>query len=170
MNDILISDSEVKSMVQDVARKITLDDWKPDFIVGITRGGLIPSVMLSHYLNVPMHTLTVNLRDGNEEDCEHNCWMADNAFGGFEGEMPKTKILIVDDINDSGATFNWIKNDWENACYQDTNDEVWHKNVRFCTLVNNMASKANIDYWSMEINKEEDPSWVHFPWEDWWVR
>ena len=41
------------------------------YIVGITRGGLVPAVMLSHMTEIPMHTLCVQLgAEGLEENTE----------------------------------------------------------------------------------------------------
>ena len=48
---------EYNKLVADLARQITNSSWRPDYIVGITRGGLPAAVMLSHYFNVPMHAL-----------------------------------------------------------------------------------------------------------------
>ena len=44
-------------------------------------------------------------------------------------EYDKKKILIVDDLNDSGATINWIMNDWMDACKKNSPawDDVWGK-------------------------------------------
>jgi hypoxanthine phosphoribosyltransferase len=68
--------------------------WVPDYIVGITRGGLNPAVMLSQYLNVPLNTLKISLRDADENGCESNLWMSEDAFGYDKVPM---KILVVDD-------------------------------------------------------------------------
>lgn len=180
---IYIDDSKVRSLVLSIARDISLGDWKPDYIAGISRGGLSPAVLLSHYLDLPLHTLKVTLRDGAEEDCDHNCWMAEDAFGyidynersevGISADKDKrVNILLVDDINDSGATFAWIKNDWRASCLPNDTawDTVWGHNVRTAVLVHNLASSETSDYSGMEINKAEDPSWVVFPWETWWER
>jgi hypothetical protein len=166
---VYIDDAKVRSLVLSIAREISLSDWKPDYIVGISRGGLTPSVLMSHYLNAPLHALKVTLRDGAEEDCDHNCWMAEDAMG-YDGE--KQNILIVDDINDSGATFSWIKKDWPAGCLptDDRWDGIWGHNVRFAVLVHNLASDETSDYAGMEINKAEDPSWCVFPWEEFWTR
>jgi hypoxanthine phosphoribosyltransferase len=173
---IHINYEQLKGHVQDIIRQINLDNWKPDYVVGITRGGLLPAVLISQYLNIPMHTLKVSLRDGEEEDCDHNCWMAEDAFG-YEGGLTgrtnteyRLNILVVDDINDSGATIAWIKKDWQTGCLPDDPawSTVWGNNVRFAVVVNNLASKEEITYHSMEVNKAEDPCWIVFPVEDWW--
>jgi xanthine phosphoribosyltransferase len=185
----------MSGLVSKISREIANGYWKPDYIVGLTRGGLIPAVMLSHYLNVPMWTLNVSLRDGTGG--ESNLWMAEDALGPpsrdrlvedasdvgsileaasslLEDNGTYKNILIVDDINDSGATFNWIMEDWRNSCFptDDSWDEVWNENVKFAVLVDNLASKCNVkmDFVGMEINKAEDDVWVDFPWEDWWTK
>ena len=53
MNKLVLDHHKTESLVSKIAREIAIGDWKPDYIVGLTRGGLIPAVMLSHYLDVP---------------------------------------------------------------------------------------------------------------------
>ena len=77
-----IKNDNIKSYVLDIVKQMYKDNWRPDYIVGITRGGLYPAIMLSHYLDIKMHTLDVRLRDGDEQ--ESNCWMAEDAFGTFQ--------------------------------------------------------------------------------------
>jgi len=164
---VYYSENDIKGFVQSIARTMSIDMFRPDYIVGLTRGGLIPATMLSHYLDVPLHTLNVSLRD-SETGPESNLWMAEDAFG--YSALPK-KILIVDDINDSGATLKWIKEDWPAGCFPTGErwNEVWHNNVKFATLINNEASEfKNVDYVGKHINKFENPEWCVFPWENWW--
>ena len=174
MKKVYYTDSIVKGQVHDIIRAIQKDNWRPDYVVGLTRGGLVPANMISQYLDVPMETLKVSLRDGNE--CESNCWMAEDAFGypvydAMASGNGRKNILIVDDINDSGVTLNWIKQDWQSGCLPDDERwaEVWNQNVRFAVLVDNQDSKFHdIDYSSLEINKAEEDCWIVFPWEEWW--
>ena len=195
MNKLIINQLELNGLVSKICRNILLSDWRPDYIVGITRGGLIPAVMISQYLNIPMHALKVSLRD--TEDCESNTWMAEDALGPNSRERfvedendigaileaasdlldqgsTYKNILLVDDINDTGATFNWIMNDWKGVCFPNDPswEEVWNNNVKFAVLVDNQASKCDVkmDYSGMEINKAENDVWVDFPWEDWWTK
>lgn len=79
----------------------------------------------------------------------------------------KKKILILDDINRGGDAMEWIKNDWQSGCLPDNPnwETVWHGNVRFAALLDNVNSKVSMDYCSEEFNEEEQDVWVEFPWE-----
>lgn len=183
MKKIYYSDQQVQGMVLEIIKQINQDSWRPDYVVGITRGGLMPALMISQYLGVPMETLRVSLRDPHWEP-ESNLWMAEDAFGylpqdqrGESGTVTdpalRRKILIVDDINDSGATFNWIHRDWPSGCMPNEThvwNAVWNQSVRFAVLVDNTSSNAEVkmNYSARTINKYEDPSWIVFPWEQWW--
>jgi hypoxanthine-guanine phosphoribosyltransferase len=165
MNKLIIDHEKFKGLVASICREITTDNWKPDYIVGLTRGGLLPAVMISHYLDIPMQSLDVSLRDGGE--CVSNLGMAEDAFTG-------KNILIVDDINDQGSTLNWIMNDWPSGCFpeSETWEHVWGNNVRFAVIVDNLSSQCSIgmNYWGMEVNKAENDVWIEFPYESWWTK
>jgi hypoxanthine phosphoribosyltransferase len=134
-------------------------------------------------MDIPMHTLNISFRD-SDLGPESNLWMAEEAFGYVptqgERRQPdevttdpalRKKILIVDDINDSGRTLNWIKEDWASGCLPgDTAwKDIWNNNVRFAIMVNNTTSSfKDADYIGTHINKLETPCWVVFPWENWW--
>ena len=172
---------DVHKAAHAIALKMYKDNWRPNYIVGLNRGGLPISVMLSHLLDCNHYALDVRLRDGSGQGPESNCWMAEDAFGYVDQEeqeivkcrwdLNKRKnILIVDDINDTGATFNWIKQDWEASCLpQEENawNTVWGNNVRFATLTENLASEfdGEVQYVCHEINKAEEDVWLVYPWE-----
>jgi xanthine phosphoribosyltransferase len=170
MNKIYLTWQDVEHHTQEILRQIHADAWRPDYVVGLTRGGLVPANLISQYLGCRMETLKVSLRDDTE--CESNLWMAEDAFG-HEMEQPKN-ILIVDDINDTGATLNYIREDWSSGCFPDNPrwTEVWGSNVRVAVLVDNESSKSEIpvSYSAVDLNKAEQDSWIVFPWESWWQR
>lgn len=159
---VYYTDKQIDGLIHSIMRQMIEDKWVPDYIIGINRGGLIPAVKISHYLNLTMETLTVSLRDGAER-CESNCWMADDAYAG-------KKILLVDDINDTGATLEWIKKDWSISAYRDDPkwEAIWNESVRFATLIDNDVSPTQVNYIGESINKAENDVWVVFPWENWW--
>jgi hypoxanthine phosphoribosyltransferase len=159
MNKRNISFDQLKGHCHEIIRQMGKDEFRPELIIGITRGGALPAVLISQYLNVKMVGLDVSLRDNAGYGQESNCWAAEDAMAG-------QKILIVDDINDTGATFNWILKDWDIT----GNAINWGDNVRFAVIVDNAASDAKHppEYVGLEINKTENPEWVIFPYEDWW--
>lgn len=182
---LVISHSNVTGLVMNILRQVHQSDFKPDYVVGITTGGMAPAVMISHYLDVPCETLKVDLRDGKADMCETNLWMAEDAFGSVDlkeravlksrWDINKRKnILIIDAINDTGATFNWIKNDWQSGCLpkeESAWESVWRNNVKFAALVNNEASEFDdVSYIGQSINQLENPCRVEFPWENWWSK
>ena len=166
MKKIQLSWADVQGLCLEVCRQIQQSQWQPDYVVGITRGGCTPAVLISQYLGVPCEMLKVSLRD--DGDTESNCWMAEDAFG-YSMEAPKN-ILIVDDINDSGATLQWIQKDWRASCLgkDPAWDEIWGKTTRVACLVDNQASESKIDYSGTTCNKLDENVWFVFPWEEWW--
>ena len=158
--------TDVEQMCTQIVNQMYADNWRPDYIVGITRGGNIPATIISNMTGIRCEALKVSLRDGDSES-ESNCWMAEDALG--YGVSAKN-ILIVDDINDTGATFDWIVKDWPAGCLP--NDDSWEKkvwghNVRFATLTENLASDfSQVRYTCHEINKAEEDVWLVYPWEN----
>ena len=86
---------QMRKDVNTLCREITLDKFDPQVIVGLSRGGLTPGVMMSHWLQKPFKPVKASLRD----------------FPEWEDYLPKKtdeRVLIVDDICDSGETFEKI--------------------------------------------------------------
>ena len=175
---------EVEKAADKIILQMYKDNWRPDYIVGITRGGLPLATILSHKLDCRMETLKVKLRDHYDgESCETNCWMSEDAFGynypeesgvtGARWDIKQRKnILVVDDINDTGATFNWIKQDWQSTCLPNEENAwntVWNTdfaNVRFAVMTENLDSEFDgVRYYYDEVNKGEDDVWLVYPYE-----
>ena len=169
--------SDIEIMCQSLVNQMYNDNWRPELIVGITRGGNIPATIISNMLDINCDTLQVNFRD-NGLLTESNCWMAEEAYGYGSlpleeryGSIPENrkKILIVDDINDTGKTFQWIMKDWESSCSPSVEDwrEIWGENVRFAVLTENLSSNFEmVKYHASEVNKAENDMWLVYPWEN----
>ena len=163
MKKIYYTWPQVEGACLELARQLNADNWKPDYIVGIGRGGLIPANLLSQYTGIKMSSLDISLRDGG--DTVSNCGMAEDAYDG-------KNILVVDDINDQGSTIAWIKKDWRDSALPSAirwDIDIWHKSVRFATLTNNLASREEVDYSVWRVNKAEEDCWLVYPWEDFWL-
>ena len=95
-----------------------------------------------------MLALNLSLRDHVQHD---NCQLLSQQLE--QGRQ----LLVVDDINDTGATIRYIKQSLQldNSSTQ----------VKFAVLVHNLASAETVNYQSISINKDLDSSWVVFPWE-----
>ena len=171
---------DVEKMCVQIVTQMYKDNWRPDYIVGITRGGNVPATILSNMLDVRCEALKVSLRDDTQGP-ESNLWMSEEAFGYVSQEEQETlksrwdigkrkNILVVDDINDTGATFNWIKEDWQTTCLPDEDiawHSIWANNVRFATLTENLSSNFDgVRYYAHEVNKAEEDVWLVYPWEN----
>ena len=153
---------DIENMCSSIVLQMFEDNWKPDYIVGITRGGNVPATIISNMTSIRCEAIKVSLRDDTSES-ESNLWMGEDAYHG-------KNILIVDDINDTGATFNWITKDWQSGCMpnDDKWQSVWNNNVRFATLTDNLASEftEHCAYTCHEVNKSEEDVWLVYPWEN----
>ena len=130
---------KIDELVEEISGRAKL--FQPTHIVGIARGGLIPSVMLSHKLNLPMEVLGVSFRDNKATHHTKFKPIADARY------------LIVDDINDSGTTFKVVSDIFKN------------RRLTFITaaLINKKQSDFSVDLYG-EMFYNED--WINFPWEN----
>lgn len=118
-----------------------------DFVVGISRGGLIPGVVLSHRLEIPFRAVEWSLRDSHRKYIP-----PDIVVDAWEGKQ----ILFVDDIVDSGETFITIRNKFGDS----------FKNIKVACIVYNKEQQLVVpDFWYNTIDRTEDDDWVNFWWE-----
>ena len=139
--------------VNTLCRDITLDKFDPQVIVGLSRGGLTPGVMMSHWLQKPFKPVKASLRD----------------FPEWEDYLPKKtdeRVLIVDDICDSGETFSRMKSYIKGPRMNQPLELPVE--VRFASLWWNNEGDFEPHYYVQEGAKDTEGIWIHFPWEHWW--
>jgi xanthine phosphoribosyltransferase len=133
-----------------VAVQIGADGWRPDFLVGIGRGGLVPAAYLSHRTGLAM--LSVDHSSGE-------VGFGDELLDKLAAKIRDgCRILIIDDINDSGGTIAYLRA----AIDAKSGDPA---GLRVAVLVHNVRSKAKAEYRGSEIDRDSDKRWYVFPWE-----
>ena len=138
---------EMRRDVNTLCREITLDKFNPEVVVGISRGGLLPGVMMSHWMEKPFKPIKAALRDHPE----------------WEDYLPRKtdkRVLIVDDVCDSGETFHKMRNH--------ITERANGVDVRFATLWWNNECNFEPHYYVNEIAKDSTKTWINFCWESWW--
>ena len=144
MKKSIISVDEIKYALKEIVKQIDISGFNPEIIVSINRGGCIPGVYLSHFLNKPHKMVDIKSIDNQK--------ISVNTIKKFKS------ALIIDDINDTGKTFTIVKETFDNT----------NADIRYAALINNISSKTKIEYHGQIINKKENPIWYVFPWENWW--
>lgn len=137
---------EQMQIVADGIAETVLDKHKkkPDYIIGVSRGGLISAVRISHLLRVPMIPIAYSSKRGAGDNKDHI------------NQLPELKnhtMLIVDDISDSGNTLQEL--------------------VDHYTKQGNKVETASIFFKDKSIHEptyygyliDDDFGWVKFPWE-----
>ena len=138
--------------------KFGVEPWEPDLIVSVNRGGLIPGVYLSHALNVPHLPMHYQTRD-NKTIAGHkrNGWHIPGKPQNFDEGI---KVLLIDDINDSGKTFSDIWKHWD---AHNLGVVPLSKRIKTVSLIERKGSKFTVDYSPVMLDIKD---WEVFPWED----
>lgn len=130
-----------------LVHQISSSNIELDYIVGIVRGGSIPAVCLSHRLNLPMRNVSWSTF--------HPSQMKEHAFDIAEDIYDGKKILLVDDIVDSGKTIMELIEDWD--CPREK--------LNIACLIYNEAQPIVPNFYARTIDRRVDKDWVDFWWE-----
>ncbi|WP_349633056.1 phosphoribosyltransferase family protein [Sphingobium sp. Ndbn-10] len=134
--------------IEAIAEQLEASNWRPDFIVGIGRGGLVPGTYLSHRTGLPL--LSVDHSSKVHEFAE--ALLVHIASCSNRGE----RYLFVDDINDSGKTLAYLRSVLV--------DQGSADNVRFAVLIDNASSQERVDFAAQTIDRSTEKDWFIFPW------
>ena len=132
-----------------IARYISFNDRMKniDLIVGVARGGLIPAVIISHLLNVPMRVIHYSSKMGRGDDKNH-----DNNLP----ELSHHRILFIDDLIDTGNTMDEICSHYKNLGHDVLSSVIYYKEM------DNQTHTPDI--WAVKISKNF--GWITFPFEE----
>ena len=141
------SESDFRDDIDVIQRAIINSGKHYDYIVGIVRGGAIPAVCLSHRLEMPMKCVSWSTFHADQ--------MKESAWDIAEDIQEGKRILVVDDILDSGRTIRELLEDWG----------AKREQIDIVVLIYNTDQKITPDYYGRKIDKSIDPSWITFWWE-----
>ena len=135
-------------MARQLAFMIHNDNYRPDIIIAIARGGYTPARILSDYLGVmDMTSFKVNHYQSTQKE---NVAVIQHPLAA---DVSGQKILLVDDVSDTGDTFE-VAIDHINECTNPTE-------VRSAVLHHKIVSRYKPDYYTREVKEWH---WITYPW------
>ncbi|HLD59380.1 MAG TPA: phosphoribosyltransferase [Candidatus Bilamarchaeaceae archaeon] len=144
MEFLKVSWIEVANMCESLIKKM---DFKPDILVGISRGGLIPVRIFSDLLD--NHNVTI---------IKIEFYKTINQTSGFPKitqplavDVKGKKVLIVDDVSDTGRSL---------AVAKDHIQRSGAKEIKVATLHYKPHSTFKPDYFVGQTS-----AWIVYPWE-----
>ncbi len=142
-----LSWEHVNTLSRIVAKSVRTFGFQPDFIIGLARGGFVPSRNLADFLGVKD---LISLKVGH--------WGVASNTGKAELKYPikidltGKKVLIVDDITDTGDSMILAKD------YVQT---LGPAEIKTATLMHITHSKFVPDFYAEEV---KEWTWFIFPW------
>ena len=145
----LVSWNEIETWCDSIREKVSLS-FKPDAIVGISRGGLVPGRILSDMMWI---------KDLQSVKTEH--WGLTATVDGKASIknrsvlfLEKKRVLLVDDITDTGESMTLAK---------EYISEFSPMEVRTAALLHINRSRFVPDFYAEEIDNS-NWTWFIFPW------
>lgn len=133
---------------QELAARVLADDYKPDLILAIARGGLFTAGAIGYALGVKLlHVVNVEFYTGRDERLQMPVMLPPIPDASmFKG----LNVLICDDVADTGATLD--------TTYEFVSKHV--AEVRSLVIYEKSRSTIACDY----VWKRTD-KWIQFPWD-----
>lgn len=139
--------NQVYRMLLNQAEKICNSSFKPDVVVGVSRGGLVPARILSDLLeNSNLATVRAESRQTDRGDR-----MNPVLIQALSMPVAGKKLLVVDDVADTGRSLCMVKK----HVLQHEADAT-----RVATLYYKPWSTVKPDYYEKETER-----WIIFPWD-----
>lgn len=145
----LVSWGSVVNLSNKLAMLIRQDNFQPDIIIAIGRGGYVPARLLADYLGI-MNLTSIKV--------EHYLSGA-NRLASATVKYPLNinvsdmNVLVVDDVSDSGDTFT--------VTMQHVNERSTPQEIRTAVLHHKTVSEFTPDYYAARVIKWR---WLIYPW------
>ena len=139
--------NQIYEMLLSQAQKILAQNYRPDIVIGIARGGLIPALILADLLETSeFATIQIEFYvDINQTNSEPTLKQPLTAI------VAHKKVLVVDDIADSGESLKLAKTHLQ--------DQGASK-IKTATLYQKPQSTTTPNFY-----EKQTTNWVVFPWD-----
>ncbi|MGV8986780.1 MAG: xanthine phosphoribosyltransferase [Cypionkella sp.] len=121
------------------------DDGAWRAVVGITRGGLVPAMIVARELDIRVVD-TISVKSYSHQSQAPEAVVIKSPQGALMGDG--TGILIVDDLVDTGKTLELVRRLYPNA--------------HFATVYAKPSGKPMVDSYITEVSQD---TWIFFPWD-----
>ncbi|MEM2249493.1 MAG: phosphoribosyltransferase [Candidatus Bathyarchaeia archaeon] len=139
--------NQIYKMLIQIAEKIRKDNFKPDVIVGVSRGGWPPARVLSDLLENPnLANVKVEFYVGVAET-KGEPTLTQPVSVNVAGK----RVLVVDEVADTGKSLKLIREHLQNEGAAE---------VRIAAVYLKPWSIIKPDYYARETSR-----WIVFPWE-----
>ena len=126
-------------------------EFNPTYIIAIANGGLIPAMYMAKALGV------YNMQIIGVKSYEHQKQGNIELYHDISySELENERVLIVDDIYDTGKTFEYV-NDL-------ITDSGFTKNIMTYAVCKKGIHGIGVDYFGFNTT-DTHTAWVEFPWE-----
>jgi hypoxanthine phosphoribosyltransferase len=135
------------SAIRELAHKVAKDEYRPDIILAIARGGLFAAGSLGYALSVKnIYVMNVEFYTGVDERLDVPVMLPPYLE---LGDITESRILIADDVADTGKTLRLVHDFCEGKV----------ADVRCAVLYQKSHSQVDCEY----VWKYTD-RWINFPW------
>ncbi|PTD93788.1 hypothetical protein C9439_07000 [archaeon SCG-AAA382B04] len=142
---LFVSWEELEELNKKLVKKIKRNDYNPNAVIGISRGGLPISVRVSHLLELPMGMIEADHYRGDGYGTQQ-----DKAVikGTLFGKKIKGNILLVDDIIDTGKTMEAVIEELNQIKeIEEIKTGVIHEKPHSCMKPDFCAYPTPVDKW-----------------------
>ena len=148
MKFVKLSWKNVEDHCKCIADKINESKYKPDMLISLGRGGMVPTRIISDLISVKsVYIFGIRLYRGV------NIRNSRPTIENFNVSVEKKNILLIDDIIDSGMSVDAVLT----KLY-----ESKPASVKTATLLCKKQVVRRPSYYSAEC---ENDDWIIFPWE-----
>jgi len=137
----------IYQMLLDLVQQILKDQYKPEIIVGVSRGGWPPARVMSDLLQNP-NLANMRVEFYKDIGVRNN---KPRITQPVTMEVVGKRVLVVDDVSDTGHSLRVVANHLRRKPV---------KELRVCTIYMKPQSIYRPDYYAQTTRK-----WIIFPWE-----